>query len=107
MPYIYQTTFDIQRDDIAQLQIGRSLELSLAYLKVFIANEPGFTNARAMYSISQDNLVHIIFESTWEDWATLENHWEKSPFAEKKMLNRFEMKVTPMNVATQIYEEVA
>ncbi len=30
MPYIYQTTFDIDYKDIDQLQIGRSLQLSLS-----------------------------------------------------------------------------
>ncbi len=107
MPYIYQTTFDIDTDDVAELQIGRSLQLSLAYLKAFLPNEPGFINARAMYSITHDGVTHVAFESTWEDWETLENHREKSSFAEEKMLSHFEMKITPQDVATHIFEEIA
>jgi hypothetical protein len=107
MPYIYQTTFDILTKDIDQLQIGRSLQLSLAYLKAFLPNEPGFINARAMYSMTHEELTHIAFESSWEDWASLEMHREQSPFAEEKMINRFEMKVTPDNLATHIFEEIA
>lgn len=108
MPYIYQTTFDIQNDDIDQLQIGCSLQLSLAYLKAFLANEAGFINARAMFSLTHNNdVTHLVFESTWEDWASLRIHEDRSPYSEAKMLSRFEMKITPMNVATHVYEEVA
>ncbi len=107
MPYIYQTTFDIDFKDIDQLQIGRSLQLSIAYLKAFLANEPGFINARAMYSLHEEKLTHIAFESSWEDWATLEAHREKSPFAEAKLLHRFELKVTPKNIVDHVFEEIA
>lgn len=107
MPYIYLTVFDIESRDLDQLEIGRSMQLSLAYLKAFLANEPGFINSRAMYSLSDKEIVHIMFESTWEDWASLSNHREKSPFAEEKMLHQFELKVYPFNVAADIYEEIA
>ena len=107
MPYIYQTTFDIDAKEVDQLQIGRSLQLSLAYLKAFLPNEPGFINARSMFSLTHDTIVHVSFESTWEDWAALEMHREKSSFAEGKMLSRFEMKITPQNIATHVYEEIA
>ncbi len=107
MPYIYQTTFDIETKDVMELQIGHSLQLSIAYLKAFLANEPGFINTRAMYSLSTTDITHIIFESAWEDWASLVNHREKSPFAENKMFSRFELKINPFHVATHIFEEVA
>ncbi len=110
MPYVYRTTFDIDSKDIDQLQIGRSLQLSIAYLKAFLVNEPGFINARAMYSMLDDehkNKTHVAFESTWEDWGTLEAHRERSPFAESKMLHRFELKVVPQNLADHVYEEIA
>ena len=107
MPYVLQTTFDIETKDVDQLQIGRSLQLSIAYLKAFLPNEPGFINARAMYSLEHGEITHLIFESAWEDWATLLNHREKSPFAEGKMLHQFELKVYPFNIDTHIFEEVA
>ncbi len=107
MPYIYQTTFDIETKDINQLEIGRSMQLSIAYLKAFLANEPGFINSRAMYSLERGEITHIYFESTWEDWASLKNHREKSPFAEEKMLHQFELKVYPFNVGTHVFEELA
>ncbi len=107
MPYIYQTSFDIETKDIGQLEIGRSMQLSIAYLKAFLANEPGFINSRAMYSLERSEITHIYFESSWEDWASLENHRQKSPFSEGKMLSRFELKVNPFNVNTHIFEELA
>ncbi len=108
MPYIYRTTFDIASKDVDQLEIGRSLQLSLAYLKTFLSNEPGFVSARAMYALQHERgNVHISFESTWEDWASITEHREKSAFAEGKMLQRFELKVEPKNVAEGIYEEIA
>ncbi len=107
MPYVYQTTFDIDSKDIEQLQIGRSLQLSIAYLKAFLVNEPGFINARAMYSLADEKRTQIAFESTWEDWETLEAHRQRSPFAETKMLHRFELKVEPGNIADHVYEEIA
>ncbi len=107
MPYIYQTTFDIDMDDIEQLQIGHSLQLSIAYLKAFLANEPGFINARAMYSLEHEKHVHIALESSWEDWATLTAHRERSPFAEEKMFHRFELKVEPKNLVDHVFEEIA
>ncbi len=106
MPFIYQTTFDIETKNIDELQIGRSLQLSLSYLKAFLPNEPGFINARAMYSITHNDLTHVSFESAWEDWETLETHREKSSFAEEKMLSQFEMKITPQNVITRVFEEI-
>ncbi len=107
MPYIYQTSFDMETKDIGQLEIGNSMQLSLAYLKAFLANEPGFINARAMYSLAKGEITHIFFESSWEDWASLENHREKSLFAEEKMLHQFELKVYPFNVGSHIFEEIA
>lgn len=107
MPYIYQTKFDIETKDINQLEIGRSMQLSLAYLKSFLANEPGFINARAMYSLEHGEITHILFESTWEDWASLQNHRETSPFSEDKMLHQFELKVYPFNIGSHIFEELA
>jgi hypothetical protein len=107
MPYIYRTTFDIDREHVDQLQIGQSIELSIAYLKAFLANEPGFINARAMYSLAEEKTTHVSFESTWEDWETLEAHRQTSPYSEAKMLHRFEFKVEPQNIADHVYEEIA
>lgn len=108
MPYIYQTTFEIGSNDIDQLEIGRSLQLSLAYMRTFLSNEPGYISARAMYGLQHERgNIHISFESTWEDWDALTEHREKSAFVEGKMLDRFELKVKPKNVAERVYEEIA
>ena len=107
MPFVNQITFDIETSNLDQIQVGRSLQLSIAYLKSFLADEPGFINARAMYSLEPDDLVKVAFESTWEDWEYLDLHRSRSPFAEEKMLTRFEMKVAPLHLVNHIYEEIA
>ncbi len=110
MPYVYRTTFDLESKDVDQLAVGRSLQLSIAYLKAFLSSEPGFINSRAMYSLVDDEhkgKTHVSFESTWEDWEALEEHRQHSEFAEEKMLHRFELKVEPKNIAAHVYEEIA
>ncbi len=106
MAYIYQTVFDLRSENADQVHIGKSLGTSLAYLKAFLPNEPGFINARAMVSLSHNEKTHVVFESSWDDWESLETHLEKSPFAEQKMFPQFDIAVKPQDVATVIYEEV-
>ncbi len=106
MPYIYQLSFDIPAEDANQLNIGQSLQLSLSYLRALLPDETGYVTSRAMYSLTHTDVVHVIFDSIWEDWASLQSHHEKSRFDEQKLLNAFELKVKPMNVAMHIYEEV-
>lgn len=106
MPYIYQITFDISYEERNQLQIGQSLQLSLSYLRAFLPSEPGFIHCRGMYSLTHTHLTHLIWESTWEDWASLENHRNNSPYDEYRLLNEFELKVRPENMATHVYEEI-
>ena len=106
MAYIYQTMFDLRSEDADQLHIGKSVGSSLAYLKAFLPNEPGFINARAMVSMSQYDKTHVVFESSWDDWESLETHLEKSPFAEQKIIPQFDILVKLQDLTTNIYEEV-
>jgi hypothetical protein len=106
MAYIYQTVFDIRADEVSQIQVGKSLGQSLAYLKAFLPNETGFITSRAMVSMSQEEKTHLVLESNWEDWESLEMHLKNSPFAEHKILSKFDLKVTPQDIKTFIYEEV-
>jgi len=106
MGFIYQTTFDLRSEDASQVRIGKSIGESLAYLKAFLPGESGFIDARAMMSMVQNDRVHIVFESNWNDWESLETHLKKSLFAEQKILPQFELDVKPMDLTTAIYEEV-
>lgn len=106
MPYIYQLSFDIPTEDANQLNIGQSLQLSLSYLRALLPNETGYITSRAMYSLNHTDVIHVIFDSIWEDWGTLVAHRDRSPLDEKTMLNEFALDVTPMNVTTHIYEEI-
>jgi hypothetical protein len=106
MAYIYQTLIDLRSEDADQLRIGKSLGLSLAYLKALLPNEPGFINVRAMVSMAKNDKTYVVLESSWEDWESLETHLEKSPFAEQKIFPRFDLQVMPLEIKTAIYEEV-
>ncbi len=106
MTYIFQTSFDLRSDDADQLRIGKSMGTSLAWLKAFLPGEPGFVNARAIVSMTQNEHSHVIFETSWDDWEALETHLNQSAYAEQKMLKKFELDIEPIDLTTTIYEEV-
>jgi hypothetical protein len=106
MTYIYQTTIDLETTDTDQIRNGKSLGSALAYLKALLPDEPGFVTARAMVSMGKNDKTHLIIESNWEDWESLEKHLQESPFAEKKILLQFDLQVKSLDLTTAIYEEV-
>jgi hypothetical protein len=106
MTYIYQTLIDLRSKDADQLRIGKSLERSLAYLRSFLPDEPGFVSARAMVSKTQGEKTSLVLESCWEDWGALENHLLKSPFAEHKILPKFDLDLARLDFTTSIFEEL-
>jgi hypothetical protein len=107
MPYIYHISFDIDQSDFGQLSVGKSLQNSLGYLRALLPGEPGYITSRAMYSLSDADKTHVIFESIWEDWADLEHHRNQSIFDENHLLNEFQLKAELHNMEANIYEEVA
>jgi hypothetical protein len=107
MAYIYQITFDLLHDEDMQLLIGESVEMAVSYMKALLPNEPGYITSRGMFSLSHDNLTHVVFESTWEEWDDLLNHRQTSPLDEHRLLNEFKLKVKLENLATHVFEEVS
>lgn len=107
MPYIYRVSFDIDRSDFGQLSIGNSLQNSLGYLRALLPGEPGYITSRAMYSLSDAEKTHVIFDSIWEEWGDLEHHRDQSVFDENHLLKEFQLKVALQNLEANIYEEVA
>jgi hypothetical protein len=107
MSYIYHISFNIDRSEIDQLSIGKSLQNSLGYLRALLPGEPGYITSRAMYLISDYEKTHIIFESVWETWDDIEMHRKISILDESRLLNEFQMKVTLQNLEAKIYEEVS
>lgn len=107
MPYIYHISFDIDQSDFGQLSIGNSLQDSLGYLRALLPSEPGYITSRAMYSISDAEKTHVIFESAWENWEDIEHHRNQSIFDENQLLQEFILKVKLHQLEASIYEEVA
>lgn len=106
MTYIYHISFDINRDEMSQLSIGKSLQNSLGYLRALLPGEPGYITSRAMYLISDYEKTHIVFESVWDTWDDIENHRMKSTLDENQLLKEFQLKVNLENLEANIYEEV-
>ena len=106
MAYIYQTKFDIRSEEANQLRIGKSVAQSLAYLKAFLPNEPGFITSRAMVSLNQKDKAHLVFESYWEDWDSLDQHLQNSPYTEDKIIPKFSLQATLLDLTSTIFEEI-
>lgn len=106
MAYIYQTIFDIPSEEADQMQIGKSLGLSMSYLKALLPDEPGFVNTRAMVLLKQNKNTHLVFESSWADWDSLQAHLKNSPVLEEKIFPKFDLKVKLTTLTTNIYKEV-
>jgi quinol monooxygenase YgiN len=105
MAYVYQVSFDIQPDQMSELQIGASLERVLGYLRSLLPSESGFVTTRAMYSLDVPDTTHLVFESVWETWEDLEAH-RQSELAEAKVLAEFEPHVSTEHLAVHAFEEV-
>ena len=105
MAYVYRVGFDIDRDQMTQLQIGASLERVIGYLRTLLPSETGFIQARALHSLDQEGPIHLIFESTWERWDDLEGH-RASSLLEDKVLVEFEPHVELEHLSSRVYEEV-
>lgn len=105
MAYIYQVSFDIRPEQMEQLQIGSSMARVVGYLRTLLPGEPGYITSRAIYSLDTPELVHLIFESVWDNWDSLKEHLRTS-LAENKVLAEFEPHVTLTDLSTHLYSEV-
>ena len=105
MAYIYQITFDIEPDQMSQLQIGEALERVLGYLKTLLPNQHGHITSRAMFSLGDPAKTHMVFESVWLTWGYLEAH-RKSALSENKVLEEFQPHVSLENLQIHTFEEV-
>ncbi len=107
MSYIYRINFDIDHTELGSLSIGHELQRSLGYLRALLPNEPGYISSRAMYSLSDGEKTHVIFESVWDTWDDIQLHRIKSNLNEEKLLHEFKLKVQLLNLESHIFEEVA
>jgi hypothetical protein len=88
MAYVYQVGFDISPEHKSELEIGSSLERVLALMRVLLPAEPGYTTARAVYSLETPGPTRVVVESVWDHWEDLVIH-RRSSLAEDKILREF------------------
>jgi hypothetical protein len=86
--YIYQVSFDISPAEKSELEVGASLERVLGMLRVLLPAEPGYTTARAVYSLETPGRTRVVVESVWDHWEDLVTH-RRSSLAEDKILREF------------------
>ena len=104
MAYVYQVSFDIPPQRQADLEIGSPLERVLGYLRTLLPSEPGFTTARAVYSLDLPERTRVVVESVWDHWEDLENH-RRSTTAEDKILREFSH-LSPEMLEIRTFREV-
>jgi hypothetical protein len=106
MAYTYQVGFEISHEQMDQLRIGAALEKVIGYLRTLLPNQPGFINARAMYSLDTSEKVHLIVQSTWDLWEDLQTH-QSSGLAEQKVLSEFKPHLKIEDLTVSVYEEIS
>ena len=105
MAYVYELSFDIPEEQREQLKMGASLQRVLSYLRSLMANIQGYITTRAMYSVEEGPVTHMVFQSVWHDTEYLNRHLQ-SRLEEQKVLLEFAPKVKITNLVARVYEEV-
>ena len=105
MAYIYNISFDIQADQMSEIKIGGSLERVLGYLRTLLPGEQGYITSRALFSINEGSLRHIIFLSEWQTWEDISKH-KQSNLIEDKILNEFSPHIQWENLKIQLFAEI-
>jgi hypothetical protein len=105
MAYIYEVSFEINKNQMSQLEIGAPLERVIGYLRTLLPGEPGYVTSRAMYSINDLDNTNLVIQSVWERWDDLEIH-KNSTLAEQKSLIEFTPHINEDALRVCIYEEV-
>ncbi len=106
MPFVHEVAFDIPVDRAIDLKIGKGLQRVIGFLRSLLPNEPGFVSARAMHSVGQSNVVHVVIQSVWEYWDDLIAH-NASRMAAEKVLAEFGGVVPTGGLTVRTYEEIS
>jgi hypothetical protein len=106
MAYIYRISFNILPEQMGELEIGASLERVLGYLRTLLPSQTGYITSRAMRGVNGQDQVEVAFESEWELWEDLQEH-RSSSLAEDKAVVEFGPHISPDDLKSRVYEEVA
>lgn len=105
MAFVYEVQFEISPNQLSELEIGKSLERVIGYLKTLLPSETGFITARGMHTVEYEDVVEVVFHSVWDHWEDLEQH-RRSQLIEDKVLREFAPSIKIENLVTNIYDEV-
>ncbi|MCB9453035.1 MAG: hypothetical protein H6672_16485 [Anaerolineaceae bacterium] len=105
MAYILQVGFEIPIDKISDLELGASLERVLGFLRTTLPNEDGFLTSRAMRAVEATHRVHVIVETTWENWEAIQKH-RQAGMAEDKVLREFGTHISQNHLVVRTYQEI-
>jgi len=105
MPYMYEVSFDIPHQKMDELEIGKSLERLVGYMKVRLPSQRGFVFANAAYSVDDSAKTHIVMRSEWSDWTDIVNH-RKAVVLEDHIFEQFEPHINREEITVRMYAEV-
>lgn len=105
MPYIYEVSFDIAPDQMSELEIGKSLERVVGYMKIRLPVQRGFVAADAWYSVDDPDKTRVVMRSEWSDWLDVEDH-RKSSVLEDHLFEEFGTRLSKDQVTIRTYSEV-
>jgi hypothetical protein len=105
MPYVYEVSFEIAPEQMTQLEIGKSLDRLVGYMKIRLPAQPGFMFADAWYSVDDPETTRVIARSEWSDWCDVQSHRE-SAIVEDQLFEQFEPHIKPGDITIRTYAEV-
>jgi len=105
MPYVYEVSFDITPDQMSELEIGKSLERVVGYMKIRLPAQPGFVLADAWYSVDSPDSTRVIMRSEWSDWCDVADH-RASYLVEDHVFEEFDPHVSKNELTIRTYAEV-
>ena len=105
MPYVYEVSFDITPGQMGELEIGKSLERVVGYMKIRLPAQPGFVFADAWYSVDDPEKTRVVMRSEWSDWCDVNDH-RGSYLVEDHVFEEFDPHVNKDNITIRTYAEV-
>ena len=105
MPYVYEVSFEIAPEQMTQLEIGKSLDRLVGYMKIRLPAQPGFMFADAWYSVDDPETTRVIARSEWSDWCDVKDH-RGSYLVEDHVFEEFGPHVSKDALTIRTYAEV-
>jgi hypothetical protein len=105
MPYVYEVSFEITPEQMSELEIGKSLERVVGYMKIRLPSQAGFVFADAWYSVDDPDKTRVIMRSEWSDWCDVKDHRDSS-LVEDHVFEEFDPHVNAGTITIRTYAEV-